>query len=162
MNFQSKPGEVTQAVKDAIDAGYRHIDCAHYYENEAEVGLAIKEKIASRAVKREDLFITSKLWSTFMRPDLVEPTIKESLTNLGLEYLDLYLIHWPVALRVRIILINENNLGEKIFNMIINLIIFRKVERICQNVMMTQFFVTSVMLTTWIHGKQWKKLLKKV
>lgn len=87
-------------MKDAIDAGYRHIDCAYYYENEAEVGVAIREKIASGAVKREDLFITSKLWSTFMRPDLVEASIKESLKNLGLDYLDLYLIHWPVALRV--------------------------------------------------------------
>lgn len=90
-------------MKDAIDAGYRHIDCALYYENEAEVGVAIKEKIAAGVVKREELFITSKLWSSFLRPDLVEPSIKESLKNLGLEYLDLYLIHWPCALRVFII-----------------------------------------------------------
>lgn len=87
-------------MKDAIDAGYRHIDCAHYYLNEEEVGAGIKAKIDAGVVKREDLFITSKLWSSFMRPDLVEPTLKESLKNLGLEYLDLYLIHWPCALRV--------------------------------------------------------------
>jgi len=92
-------GEGSQAVIDAIDAGYRHIDTALIYENEVEVGAGIKAKIDDGTVKREDLFVTTKLWDTAHRPDCVLPACKKSLSNLGLDYVDMYLIHWPIGLR---------------------------------------------------------------
>lgn len=95
----SKKDEVYSAVVEAIQIGYRHIDCAYIYQNEAEIGEALKYVIQSRIVKREDLFITSKLWNSDHAPDRVEAAIRKSLNNLQLDYLDLYLIHWPVAFK---------------------------------------------------------------
>ncbi|XP_046599870.1 aldo-keto reductase family 1 member B1 isoform X2 [Neodiprion lecontei] len=88
--------EMTQAVKDAIDIGYRHIDGAFIYRNEAEVGEAVQAKIKEGVIKRQDIFLTSKLWNTFHRPEAVEPAIRTTLKNLGVDYVDLYLIHWPI------------------------------------------------------------------
>ncbi|XP_005398386.1 PREDICTED: estradiol 17 beta-dehydrogenase 5-like [Chinchilla lanigera] len=90
----------TEVTKLAIDAGFRHIDSAYFYQNEEEVGLAIRSKIADGTVKREDIFYTSKLWCTFHQPELVQRSLKSSLKKLQLDYVDLYLIHFPVSMKV--------------------------------------------------------------
>ncbi|OWR52018.1 aldo-keto reductase [Danaus plexippus plexippus] len=94
---KGSPEEVQQAVEAAIDAGYRHIDTAHIYNTEKQVGKGLKKKIEEGVVKREDMFITTKLWSDAHPRDAVIPTLNESLNHLGMDYVDLYLIHWPVA-----------------------------------------------------------------
>lgn len=98
---KSKPGEVKNAIKTAIDAGYRHFDGAFSYENEKEVGNAYHEKIADGTVKREDLFITTKLWATYHRPERVEYGLHLSLKALQLDYVDLYLIHTPMGIQYK-------------------------------------------------------------
>ncbi|XP_013793363.2 aldose reductase-like [Limulus polyphemus] len=98
--WKSPPGKVKQAVIDAIDAGYRQIDSALVYGNESEVGAGLKEKISDGTITREDVFIIDKCWNTFHKRERVVECCKLSLKNLGLEYLDLYLIHWPLGYKV--------------------------------------------------------------
>ncbi|SHI19631.1 aldo/keto reductase [Ferrimonas marina] len=95
--WKSDPGVVYEAVREAIRIGYRHLDCAYAYDNEAEIGQALADAIAAGEVTRSELFITSKLWNAYHHPESVGPILAESLKRLQLDYLDLYLMHWPIA-----------------------------------------------------------------
>jgi alcohol dehydrogenase (NADP+) len=85
------------ATRDALEAGFRHFDCAERYRNEREVGEALQAGLAALRIGREDIFVTTKLWNSNHRPERVEPAFEASLDRLDLNYLDLYLIHTPFA-----------------------------------------------------------------
>jgi alcohol dehydrogenase (NADP+) len=84
------------ATRDALEAGFRHFDCAERYRNEREVGEALQAALVG-GIAREDIFVTTKLWNSNHRPERVKPAFDASLDRLGLNYLDLYLIHTPFA-----------------------------------------------------------------
>ncbi|MDJ0521746.1 MAG: aldo/keto reductase [Planctomycetota bacterium] len=96
--WKSEAGEVGPVIREAIRLGYRHFDCAAAYMNEAEIGQAFQDAFAAGDVKREDLFVTSKLWNDSHREADVRPALEKTLADLQFDYLDLYLMHWPVAL----------------------------------------------------------------
>jgi alcohol dehydrogenase (NADP+) len=91
------PAETISATRYALEAGFRHFDCAERYRNESEVGEALQAGMAAQGIAREDVFVTTKLWNTNHRPERVEPAFEASLKRLRLDYLDLYLIHTPFA-----------------------------------------------------------------
>lgn len=91
-SWDSRGDEGYQACLDALEAGYRHLDTASYYENEAQVGAAVRDS----GIPREEIFVTSKIWYTDMVKGKQEAAFEKTLKELGLEYLDLYLLHWPI------------------------------------------------------------------
>jgi len=91
--------QTAATVTDAISAGYRHLDSAADYGNEVEVGAGIAQALEQGLCQREELWITSKLWNTYHRPEHVRAACEKSLSDLRVDYLDLYLIHFPVALK---------------------------------------------------------------
>jgi len=97
--WKAAPGEVGQAIEEAVRIGYRHFDCASIYGNEAEIGDTLQRLFKEGTVERDDLWITSKLWCNRHERGDVELAIEETLGHLQCEYLDLYLVHWPVALK---------------------------------------------------------------
>ncbi len=101
--WKSSNGEAAQAVSKAIEIGYRHIDCASIYQNQKEIGTALTGAIDTGQVTRENLWITSKLWNNAHAKKHVQPALERTLKDLQLDYLDLYLIHWPVNFQPNIV-----------------------------------------------------------
>jgi aldehyde reductase len=91
------PAVTITATRDALEAGFRHFDCAERYRNEREVGEALQAGVAAGGIAREYIFVTTKLWNSNHRPERVKPAFEASLERLRLSYLDLYLIHTPFA-----------------------------------------------------------------
>ena len=91
--------DTANLVHAAVEAGYRHLDSAADYGNEKEAGEGIKSALAAGLCQREELWVTSKLWNTYHRPEHVRAACEKTLSDLGLDYLDLYLIHFPIALK---------------------------------------------------------------
>ena len=91
--------EIVPAVRRALEMGYRHIDCAAVYGNQPHIGRALESALAAGDVSRDDLWVTSKLWNNRHAPEDVRPALEQTLGDLRLDHLDLYLVHWPVALR---------------------------------------------------------------
>ena len=86
-------------VYGAIKAGYRLLDCAAVYANQVQVGRGIKKALDEKICTREELWITSKLWNSFHLPEHVKPALQRTLNDLGLDYIDLYLVHWPAPVK---------------------------------------------------------------
>ncbi|KAM7539315.1 hypothetical protein Aperf_G00000059046 [Anoplocephala perfoliata] len=126
--FKLKGDDIATALNAALELGYRHIDCAHLYENEAEIGECLGSWIRSGRIRREGLFITSKLWNTFHRPELVKLACETSAARLQVEYLDLYLIHWPVPYQPSDVMVPRDSARNTLFDHVSLLETWRAME----------------------------------
>ncbi|KAB0353360.1 hypothetical protein FD755_023934 [Muntiacus reevesi] len=147
--------EALEFTPFAIEVGFRHIDCAHFYQNEEQVGQAIQSKIADGTVKREDIFCTSKLWCTSFRPELVQPALEKSLKSLQLDYVDLFIIHFPLALKPGKELLPKDENGKLIFDSVDLCHTWEALER-CKDAGLTK----SIGVSNFNH-KQLEKILNK-
>ncbi|XP_053521746.1 aldo-keto reductase family 1 member C23-like protein [Artibeus jamaicensis] len=116
MNAEVAKSKVENAIETAIYVGYRHIDSSHVYLNEEEIGRAIQKKAGDGTVKRDDIFFTLKLWLTFFHPELVQTALEMSLRKLQLSYVDLFLIHFPTALKPGKEIFPKDSHGKTIFD----------------------------------------------
>lgn len=94
--WQAAPGVVAEGVYHALKSGYRLLDCAYCYGNEAEVGQGLARAISEGVVRRSDVFVVTKVWTTYNTR--VQAGLEKSLANLGLDYVDLFLVHWPLLM----------------------------------------------------------------
>ncbi len=110
--WMSTESALYNAVECALQTGYKHIDCAPIYGNQTVIGKALKDSFSKKIITREKLWVTSKLWNSFHAPEDVEDAIKNTLCELKLDYLDLFLIHWPIAFKKEVGLNRTNDSGD--------------------------------------------------
>ena len=142
------PVATKQATRAALETGFRHLDCAERYRNEAAVGDAIQEAFMAGTLQREDLFVTTKLWNTNHRPERVRPAFDESCRRLQLDYLDCYLIHTPFAFQPGDAQDPRDEHGRVIYDSGVTLVeTWRALERLvddghCKSIGLSEFFAS--------------------
>jgi diketogulonate reductase-like aldo/keto reductase len=105
--FTTSNEEISGVIETALSVGYRHLDCAWIYGNEKGVGQGLANRLKKGDIQRSDIFITSKLWCNFYKPERVRQQCLVSIKDLQCQYLDLFLIHWPMALADRVNLLSN-------------------------------------------------------